>query len=92
MALENEEVLNQAVFGRQVEDFLSSDVGRYLLEKSEERYIMALTGLKTVVPTDTGAIERLQNEARWAESFRTWLMDAVTDGLRAKQILEERVD
>lgn len=88
--IENQELLDQAVLGRQVEEFLLTDVGKFLLAKAEDEYIMALQSLSEVSASDTLQILKLQSNARTASNFRAWLSEAVMSGLKAKEILEER--
>lgn len=80
--------LEIAVFGKQVEIFWDSRIGQYLLENTLQDYNTALEKLKTVDPSDTKTILRLQGEVWRAESFRDWLSDAITAGMKATQILE----
>jgi hypothetical protein len=88
--IENQELLDQAVLGRQVEDFLLTDVGKFLLAKAENEYIMALQALSEVDASNVQLILQHQGDAKTALNFRAWLSEAVTSGLKAKEILEER--
>jgi len=80
--------LEVAVFGKQVEIFWDSQIGQYLLENTLREYNMALESLKTISPTDTASIVRLQGEIWRAESFKDWLSQAMIAGMKATQILE----
>jgi hypothetical protein len=84
---EVQELLERAQFGKQIEQFWGSRIGAYLQARADELYSTALEQLKTVDPEDTKAIRKLQNEIFKAESFKTWLSDAVTDGLKSLELL-----
>ena len=87
---ENEELLEQAVFGEEVRLFLESRIGKYLLDKAESEYILSLQSLSTCDPSDTMKITSLQAEAKQALSFKNWLTDSVVSGLKALEIIEDR--
>lgn len=90
MALNQEDPLVQfASFGREVEIFLKSDIGDFLLKRSEEELGQALQALKTVHPWRRRRIQQLQNQIAVAEKFQLWLADAIADGHTALQQLEE---
>jgi hypothetical protein len=76
----------KAVLGKQIEDFLSSDIGKYLLGKADKELANAIVALR-----DCSAEELLkyQSDMKRAESIRTWLVDAVEEGLRALNLIEE---
>lgn len=81
-----------AVFGKQVEDFLQSDIGDYLLKNSQYKAEQALGELKTVWPWRTRRIRQLQNELRIAEDFQRWLGYAVASGQEAMKRIEGEED
>ena len=81
---DNAELVETAVFGRMVEDWLNSDIGNYLLQRAREE--------------ENAAIEQLikgQDEAGaratiWtARKFKEWLADGITAGRQALNILED---
>ena len=86
--MENEELLDRAAFGKQVELFWGSRVGMYLQERARACYSDAIQALKSVDPTDAKAVARAQIEVWKAESFEGWLSEAVLDGLKALEILD----
>ena len=86
--MDNQELLDRAVFGRQVELFWGSGIGQYLRNRAQECYSDAIEALKTVDPTDYRAVIKAQNEARVAQMFEQWLSQAVLDGLKALELLE----
>jgi hypothetical protein len=84
--------LEIAVFGKQVDQFWNSQIGQYLLERTLEEYNTALEDFKRVNPTDSAAIVKIQGRMWRSESFRDWLSEAITAGLRANDILEGNDD
>lgn len=87
---ESEILLDVAVLGEQVDQFLKSDVGRYLVEQAESEYEAGIESLKNCDPQDANGIIAAQTVIKRAESIKDWLMEAVRAGLRAKMILEDR--
>lgn len=83
------QLLETAIFGRQVEGFLGSDLGKYLVLKAETEAEDATEILKKVYPWRRRKIQELQNTIWRAESFQQWLADAVVDGMQATNLLEE---
>jgi len=82
-------VVNSAVFGKQVEAFLTSDLGTYLIRKSEEEE--ALAAERLIVGAHTMSIKDILAEQATitrARTFRDWLAYAVQDGLQALEMLE----
>jgi hypothetical protein len=86
--VDNQELLERAGFGKEVELFWGSGVGQYLRNRAQECYSEAIQSLKSVDPTDARAVMKAQNEARVAEMFEQWLSQAVLDGLKALELLE----
>jgi phytoene/squalene synthetase len=78
----------RAVFGRQVEMFLESDVGQYLTQCAETEVVEALTKLKDADAEDPKAIRELQFKIRVAEAVVGWLNDAINAGQQARAMLE----
>lgn len=82
--------VNSAVFGKQVETFLTSDLGAYLLGKSEQEEAAATENL--VRRAHSMSIKEIlaeQSVIERARSFRDWLAYAVQDGLQALEMLEQ---
>lgn len=78
-----------ATFGRQVELFLESDIGAYLVERAKEQTAAAVEDLKRVDPTDTTQIMAAQMKARIADSIMAWLGDAIAQGESSREMLEQ---
>lgn len=77
-------------FGMEVEAFVQSRLGRYLIGRADEEAADALEALKHVDPEDAKAIRELQNRIYRVESINYWLADAVTAGLNAQRECVER--
>ena len=89
---ETEVLLDVAVLGKQIDNFLQSDVGKYLLGHIDNDIKSAYKDLRDTSPTDTKAIMEAQNKVIRAESIKGWLSNAVIAGLKATQVLESRED
>ena len=86
---EHELLIRRATFGKQIEQFMSSDIGRYLTARADDDIVNAFNELKKCDPRDGKTVEKWQNQVYRAESFSTWLSEGVQDGLNAIEILEE---
>lgn len=85
---ENPDV-RRAVFGRQVELFLESDIGQYLTQCAATEVEEATEKLKQVDPEDPRAIRALQFKIHLAESVIGWLADAINSGKQSQEMLRE---
>lgn len=82
-----------ATFGREVQLFLQSPIGDFLLKRSEEEISEAVLELKKVHSWRRRRIQELQNTIKVAEKFQFWLADAIAAGNQAEeQLLEEHAD
>ena len=80
--------METATFGKEVEFFLNTPLGKYLVKRSEDEADLAMDMLKRTSPWRKNRIYYLQNRIKVAESFQQWLADAVMDGQQALNILE----
>lgn len=87
---ETEILLDVAVLGEQVDQFLKSDVGRYLLEQAEAEERQGILELRVVDCNNAEAVRKAQNKAWRGEHVKLWLNNAISAGLKARMILEER--
>jgi hypothetical protein len=90
--MDNEELYARAAFGRQVDQFWSSAVGNYLRGRALECYTTAIKELKSCDATDTKRVMRLQGEVWRAESFEDWMSEAIMDGLKSLDLIENPGD
>lgn len=89
--IEQEDVLiYQAQLSLQLEAFVNSDVGGYLLSKADEEAALLVDRLKLCDPSNITNIIKLQEGIKRAESFRQWISDGIEDGLKAMKVLEHR--
>ena len=77
-------------FGFQVEAFIKSPIGTFLIARAEGEIEDALEGLKKVSPNDPAAIVDLQNRVYRAESIQYWLAEAIQTGMNAQREFIER--
>lgn len=75
-------------FGAETQRFLLSDIGKYLLQRSQEEIDAAVEGLKSISPDDTSGIRKLQNEVSRNESVEVWLGEIIQAGADACAQLE----
>lgn len=78
----------EAILGRDAEEFLQTDLGRYMLARAEEDEQQALDGLAKVWPWRTNRIRQLQAQLWRARSFKQWLGEMVMAGKQALSHLE----
>jgi hypothetical protein len=87
--MSNDLHLAEAVLGRDAQDFLASEVGRYVIGRCEAEREEALSLLATVSPWRRNRIRQLQAQVWRAESLKGWLVDLVTSGRQAEAVLAE---
>jgi len=85
---QKQELYQRASFGQEVELFWGSAIGQYLANRVKDQYNEAIAELTSVDPTDSKAVMKAQNKAALAQQFDLWLSQAVTDGLKALDLLE----
>lgn len=83
-------LLKQIDLGFQVEAFLQSDIGRYLIERAEGEVEEAVEKLKQCEPDNPTQIRAIQHTIHVAESIQYWLADAIQAGLNAQQELHDQ--
>ena len=71
--------------GKQAEEFLASDLGRYLVGRARQEAAIAMGDLKRVAPWRRRRIRDLQARIAWAEAFEGWLRELVATGRTAVQ-------
>ena len=82
----------EAILGKDAEEFLNTDLGRYMMARAEEEEREALEALATVWPWRRRRISDLQARLWRARSFKGWLAEMITSGRQALQQLEVRED
>jgi hypothetical protein len=71
---------NTIVLGADAEEFLRSDVGQYILARSEQEIIENLGELRNADPTEQDEIRKLQGNINVAEKAVVWLQQAIEEG------------
>lgn len=87
---DNRELINQIDFGMQVEAFLGSEVGKYLIGRAEHDVEEATEQLKNADPENPKLIRTLQNKIKCAESIQYWMAEAIQSGHLAQMQLREQ--
>jgi len=85
---EGNPTVRAAVLGAQVDDFLSSDIGKYLMGKADRDITEAVELLKRASPWRRRRIIELQNRIHVAERFKNWILEAYQEGLVALQAID----
>lgn len=88
--IDKDQLVEEAVFGKQVENFLNSKLGIYLVKYAESKANDATEKLKGVYSWRRRRIQELQNEVHLWESFQQRLAEAIMDGQQALKLLDER--
>ena len=88
--MDTDVLVDKAVLGKQVEIFFDSRVGKFLLARIESEINRGVELLKKVDPEDVKQVRCLQNLVWRAESIESWFSEAIMDGIKATEILEER--
>ena len=90
MTTENSPILQQIDLGFQVEAFLQSDIGRYLVQRAEAQIEEAVEKLKRCDPENSTQIRAIQHDIQVAEDIQYWLAEAIQSGLNAQQQLHDQ--
>lgn len=89
---DNRDLIHQIDLGIQIEAFLGSDVGKYLIGRAEHDVEEATEELKKADPENPKLIRTLQNKIKCAESIQYWMAEAIQSGHLAQQQLREQDD
>ncbi len=87
---ERSAIRNQIAFGMDMEIFLRSDVGRYLVKRAAEEITHLRQQFETVDASDAKAIRDLQLEIATRRVWQDWIASAIQEGLSAQEIAHER--
>ena len=85
-------LLKSIDFGFEVEAFLATDIGKYLVTRAEGEIEAAVDQLKHVSPENAAGIRALQHKIHVAEDIQYWLAEAIQSGLNAQQELHDQGD
>lgn len=78
----------EAVLGKEAQEFLESDIGRYMIGRCDQEIAEAQEKLASVSPWRRNRIRQLQNEVWRGRQFKTWLVDLVEAGSQAEAVLD----
>ena len=84
----SQELFAEAILGRDAEDFVQSDIGKYLIGCAEQEAQEAMEQLKHVYSWRRRKIMELQNKIWRAESVQSWIAEIIIKGKQAIQQLE----
>jgi hypothetical protein len=87
-----DELYAHAVLGKDAEEFFKSELGRYVLARSQEIVDEATGELKTTPAHNTEKIRELQFSINIAEGTVRWLNEQIAAGKQALQQLENIED
>jgi len=76
-------------FGAEVEAFLNSSIGKYLVERAEGQRESAIEEFKRINPALTSEVVEIHHKLMVAEAIQHWLADAILAGHEAARQLEE---
>jgi len=82
-------LIAEAVLGRDAQEFLASEIGRYLLGRAQMDEREAMESLVSVKWWRRRRIIELQSRIYRARSVRSWLAEIISDGRSAESSLEE---
>lgn len=83
-------LMAEAILGRDAEEFLSSELGQYILGRCDQEIAEAQNLLSEVSPWRRRRIRDLQNRVWRAKSIKDWLAELISNGKAAEVALEEQ--
>lgn len=87
--MSNDALLAEAALGRDAEDFLAGEIGRYILGRCEQEIADAHERLACISPWRRDRIRQLQNEVWRAQSVKAWLAELIVAGRQAAAVLDD---
>jgi len=85
----NDPVVESAVLGKEAEEFLTSKLGQYLIERVDNEIEEARQLLETTSPWRRRKIQDLQARIWRAQSFKGWMAAMITDGRQSLELIEQ---
>lgn len=83
-------LLAEAVLGRDAEEFLNTELGRFIMGRCEQEIAEAQDALSRASPWRRRRIQALQNEIWRAQSVKGWLGELISNGRSAEAALDEQ--
>lgn len=90
--MNDNELYGEAMIGRDAEEFLKSDIGKYIIGCAEQEAQEAMDALKRCYPWRRRKIAELQNKIWRAESVQQWMGELVIRGRQALSQLDQSED
>ena len=84
----NEELIAAAEIGDEALKFVESDLGRTMLGIAEQDILLAQQKLLDVDPDDSRRVREIQNDARVALMFKSWLVELIDKGNAALEVFK----
>jgi len=84
----NDSLLKDAQLGIEAEAFLSSELGKFLLDKANAELDQANAEWIKLLPSQTNELLKLQMQATRAIEFKQWLIEAISTGHYAESELK----
>lgn len=88
----NDPLVRTAIFGEQVQDFLRSDIGAFLVTHINAKVHEIECELHERDFDSTEAFKLKQIERRMYESLQAWLGDAIHQGITATAVIDGEED
>ena len=80
---DKETLIAEAIIGKDAEEFLASELGRYFIGRIEMEIDTAKDKLAKVLPWRRRRIQQLQNEVWRAEQLKGWFQELIVSGRQA---------
>jgi hypothetical protein len=79
----------EAILGKDAEEFISSELGRYIIGRVDQEREEAVQQLCKTWSWRRNRIRELQNQIWRCDTFKSWLADMVVRGKSAIDLLEQ---
>lgn len=79
----------EAILGRDAEDFLKTELGRYIVGRIKQERQSAIDELIVVSSRRPQRVQQLQNEILRCNLMETWLAELIICGREAERALDE---
>ena len=87
---QNRKLFADVDFGMEIQTFLQSSVGKYLLKRAEADREDGVAKLLEIDPSNMAKILMLQSQVKRADSIQHWMAEAIQQGIYAQQQLMEQ--
>jgi len=84
---ERQQKLAVVGIGIEAERFITSPLGRYIVNRAEQERERALEALVKADPHEVAQVQQLQNAVKVIDAVQQWIADAITEGAAMEQSL-----